>query len=62
MTELPKLSRPAASAVKAAGIEDLEGVARLTRKEFLAMHGVGPASLPAVEAAFKRAGLAFAQE
>ena len=63
MTDLPeKLSRPAASALDHAGIKTLEDLARLSRKQFLALHGVGPASLPIVQAAMERAGLDFAQK
>lgn len=62
MTDLPKLGRPAASALAHAGIASLEGLAKLTRNQFLALHGVGPKSLPIVEAAMAEAGLDFAQK
>jgi DNA-directed RNA polymerase alpha subunit len=63
MTDLPKkLSRPAAGALDHAGIKTLEDLAKLSRKQFLALHGVGPASLPTVEGAMKEAGLDFAQK
>lgn len=62
MTDLPKLSRPATRALDNTGIKSVEDLARLSRTEFLALHGVGPASLPTVEAAMKKAGLDFAQK
>tara|TARA_R100000365_G_scaffold616_1_gene2079 strand:- start:1653 stop:1847 length:195 start_codon:yes stop_codon:yes gene_type:complete len=62
MTELPKLSRPATRALDNAGIKSVEDLARLSRTEFLALHGVGPASLPPIEAAMKAAGVDFAQK
>lgn len=62
MTELPKLSRPATQALHHIGIATLEDLAKLTRNQFLALHGVGPKSLPAIEAAMAEAGLHFAQE
>lgn len=62
MTELPKLSRPARSALSAIGIETLEALTRLSEREFLALHGVGPASLPTIRAALDAAGLNFRRE
>lgn len=62
MTGLPKLSRPATSALHHQGIQTLEELAKLTRQQFLSLHGVGPKSLPTVEAALKEAGLDFAQK
>lgn len=62
MTDLPKLSRPATRALHHEGIKTLEDLTRLTRKRFLALHGVGPKSLPAIEAAMEVAGLEFAQK
>ena len=44
MTDLPKLSRPATRALENAGIETLEDLAKLSRNELLALHGVGPVS------------------
>ena len=62
MTDLPKLSRPARSALAHIGINSLEELTRLTEKEFLALHGAGPASLPAIKAALGAAGLDFRRE
>ena len=62
MTDLPRMSRPARSALAHAGINSLEDLTRLTEREFLALHGVGPASLPAIRAALAAVGLAFRAE
>lgn len=62
MTALPKLSRPATSALHHIGITTLESLTKLTRRQFLALHGVGPKSLPIIETAMQDAGLDFAQE
>lgn len=62
MTDLPKLSRPATRALHNEGITTLEALTGLTYAQFLALHGVGPGSLPPIEAAMKAAGLDFAQE
>ncbi|MCD7059774.1 hypothetical protein [Pelagibacterium xiamenense] len=62
MTPIPKLSKPATRALAAAGVASLEDLARLTREEFLALHGVGPSAIPPVLDAMKKAGLSFAGE
>lgn len=62
MNPIPKLSRPATRALEARGVRTLEDLAKLTREEFLGLHGVGPKSLPPVRDAMKRAGLSFAGE
>lgn len=62
MTDLPKLSRPARRALAHIGINSLEELTRLTEKEFLALHGIGPASLPVIRAALDAAGLDFRRE
>jgi DNA-directed RNA polymerase alpha subunit len=62
MTDLPKLSRPATRALDNAGIKTLEDLAKLSRNELLALHGVGPASLPTIQTAMKAAGLDFTQK
>lgn len=61
MTPIPKISRPANSALAHAGILTLEDLSRLNEKEFLALHGVGPKSLPVIREALAAAGLAFRQ-
>lgn len=56
---LSRLSGPTRSALEHAGIADLKELARWTEKEVLALHGVGPASMPTLREALEEAGLAF---
>jgi hypothetical protein len=42
MTALPKIGRPATSALAVIGITTLEGAAKLGEKQLLAQHGIGP--------------------
>jgi predicted flap endonuclease-1-like 5' DNA nuclease len=57
--DLPPIGRPANSAMLAAGITTVAQVAALTRRELLAMHGVGPKAVRILEAALTERGLAF---
>lgn len=56
---LALLSNPARSALEHAGITTLARLAKHSEKEVLALHGVGPASLPTLRKALKDAGLGF---
>ncbi len=56
---LAQLSNPARSALEHAGINTLTKLAKYTEKEILALHGVGPASMPTLRKALKDAVLAF---
>jgi len=58
---LAQLSNPARSALEYAGITTLTKLAKYSEKEILNLHGIGPASLPALRKALKDAGLAFRQ-
>ncbi|MEV6417465.1 hypothetical protein [Kribbella sp. NPDC051718] len=58
--DLPTIGRPATSALMAAGITTLAQVATLTRRDLLAMHGVGPKAVRLLEAALQENGLSFA--
>jgi sulfite reductase beta subunit-like hemoprotein len=55
-----KLSNPAKRAFEAAGIHSLNDIQRFTQRELLALHGVGPASIPTLRAALEAHGLDFA--
>lgn len=59
---LAKMSRPARGALAYEGITDFEKLAALTEKELLAFHGVGPKSLPVVQAALNSVGLELAEK
>ncbi|MES2436777.1 MAG: DNA-directed RNA polymerase subunit alpha C-terminal domain-containing protein [Patescibacteria group bacterium] len=54
-----KLSAPAQRALLNAGIDSLKKLSRYSEKEILALHGMGPGSLPLLRAALKKEGLRF---
>lgn len=54
------IGRPATSALAGIGCTDLPAVARLTEKEVLALHGVGPKAVRLLRAALAEHGLSFA--
>ncbi|MGN6645001.1 MAG: DNA-directed RNA polymerase subunit alpha C-terminal domain-containing protein, partial [Cytophaga sp.] len=56
---LSGLSAPAGRALASIGIKTVEQLAQHTQKEIMALHGMGPASLPKLKAALKDAGLDF---
>ncbi|MCW5873767.1 MAG: hypothetical protein KIS88_03885 [Anaerolineales bacterium] len=56
---LAQLSNPARSALEHTGITILRWLAKYSEKEILALHGIGPASLPTLRKVLKDAGLAF---
>jgi hypothetical protein len=58
--DLPPIGRPANSALLLAGITTLAQVATHSRRELLAMHGVGPKAVRILDAALTEIGLTFA--
>ncbi|WP_088948905.1 helix-hairpin-helix domain-containing protein [Micromonospora zamorensis] len=58
--DLPPIGRPATSALLEAGITTLAQVATYSRRDLLAMHGVGPKAVDILAAALAEQGLAFA--
>lgn len=52
-------SAPARRALEEAGITSVKQLAKRTRQEVMALHGIGPASLPRLQEALEAAGLAF---
>ncbi len=54
-----ELSAPARRALQNNGINTLEQLAGYSKKEILAFHGMGPASIPSLTDALKAAGLSF---
>jgi predicted Fe-Mo cluster-binding NifX family protein len=54
-----KLSKPAQRALMGAGIFTAKDLARHTRAEVAALHGIGPSAFPVLESALKAAGLKF---
>ncbi|AWK74998.1 hypothetical protein CBI38_29020 [Rhodococcus oxybenzonivorans] len=59
--DLPPIGRPANSALLEAGITTLAQVAARSRRELLAMHGVGPKAVRILEGALEESGLAFVE-
>ncbi|WBQ06910.1 hypothetical protein [Kribbella sp. CA-293567] len=57
--DLPPLGRPANSALLLAGITTLEQIATHSRRDLLAIHGVGPKAVQLLEAALTDHGLTF---
>ena len=57
--DLPPLGRPANTALLQADITSLSTIANHSRKELLALHGVGPRAIRLLEAALTEHGLAF---
>ena len=53
------LSAPARRALENQGIKGLKDLAARSEKEILALHGMGPSSLPKLRKALKAAGLSF---
>ena len=56
---LSLLSSPARSALEHEGISTLNELSQHSEREILALHGVGPKSLPTLRQALHDAGLAF---
>jgi hypothetical protein len=56
---LSRLGSPARNALLHQGIDTLEKLSTYTEKEILSLHGVGPASLPALRASLAEEGLSF---
>lgn len=57
--DLPAIGRPANSALLAAGITTLAQVAKHSRADLLAMHGVGPKAIGILADALAERGLTF---
>jgi predicted RecB family nuclease len=53
------LSAPARRALENNGIDSLEKLSKLSEKEILQFHGMGPASLPKLRSALNQDGLSF---
>lgn len=59
---LSELSAPARRALENEGITTVSRLAEYSDAEILALHGVGPGSLPALQTALENDGLAFKNE
>ncbi|MFF5216552.1 DNA-binding protein [Micromonospora sp. NPDC000442] len=58
--DLPPIGRPANSALLEAGITTLDQVADHSRRDLLALHGVGPKAIGILAAALTERDLTFA--
>lgn len=56
---LSTLSAPAGRALASIGVKTVQQLAQYTQKEIMALHGMGPASLPKLKAALKDVELDF---
>jgi hypothetical protein len=54
-----RLAKPAQRALINAGIFTPKDLAKFTRAEVMALHGIGPSAFPVLENALREAGLAF---
>lgn len=54
-----KLSKPALRALHGSGYVNLDHFTKLTEKEVLALHGVGPRAIMELSKALKAKGLSF---
>ncbi len=59
--ELPKVSAPAQRALAAAGVHDLNDLARFSEVEVKKWHGIGPNALEKLRRALQEQGLSFRQ-
>ena len=59
---LSMLGAPARRALKQAGITTLEQLSTYTETNLLALHGMGPSSIPKLRYALESKGLAFIQK
>ncbi|GAA2832353.1 hypothetical protein FB468_1437 [Leucobacter komagatae] len=59
--DLPRIGRPATSALLLAGISTLAEVSGLSRAELLSLHGVGPKAVRILEAALAENGQTLRQ-
>lgn len=56
---LSKLSAPARRALEHEGVETLSQLSKYTKSEILALHGIGPSSIPILTTELERKGLTF---
>ncbi|WP_413318544.1 helix-hairpin-helix domain-containing protein [Agrococcus sp. 1P02AA] len=57
--DLPRIGRPAASALVEIGVTTLEQVAAMREAELLALHGVGPKAVRILREALEEQGRGF---
>jgi predicted flap endonuclease-1-like 5' DNA nuclease len=60
--DLPKIGKPATGALANVGITTLDQVAKVSEKELLAMHGVGPKAVGILREALAAQQKSFAEK
>jgi hypothetical protein len=61
-SDLPKIGRPATSALAQIGYHRLDQVATMSERELLALHGVGPKAVRILRESLAERGLSFAPD
>lgn len=61
-TDLPRIGRPATSALLAVGVASLDQVSKMSERELLALHGVGPKAVRLLKEALTGQGRALKRE
>jgi len=56
---LSKLGAPARRALEREGVDTLAKLSKISEKDLLKLHGVGPSTLPKLRTALKEKGLSF---
>ncbi len=56
---LALLSAPARRAISSINVETLEQLSTYTEKQIMALHGIGPSSIPKLKSALASKGLSF---
>jgi len=59
VTDIPSIGAPATRAISKLGITKLRGFTRYSKKELLALHGMGPKAIGIIQKALRVRGLAF---
>lgn len=57
--DLPKLASPAQRALAGAGITRLDQLTKMTERELLQLHGIGPNAITTLRLALQEKGLTF---
>jgi len=57
--DLPKLASPAQRALAGAGITRLDQLTKITERELLQLHGIGPNAIKTLRLALQEKGLTF---
>jgi DNA-directed RNA polymerase alpha subunit len=59
---LPKVGNPALNALENIGITTIHQLTKMTEKETLKIHGVGPKAVSVIKEAMKKDGISFKKD